>query len=119
MQNPDSLMGRLNKDADEGQTVSQRGNQGAENVQAPKMQIEFRANGTFSTITQMGRVNPKPKIGNWEMVSFDAVSNKMQVKCKIGLQETEHEIEFVDTNTIRLVPPNMAGLSMKIRFQRQ
>ena len=27
------------------------------------------------------------------------------VKCQIGLQETETEIEFIDADTIKLVPP--------------
>jgi hypothetical protein len=66
----------------------------------------------------MGRVTPVPKTGLWEMVTYNEVDKTMFVKCKIGLQETQHEIKFIDENTIELNPPNMAGLSMKLKFQR-
>lgn len=110
----DSLMRRL----DESDT-----DMGADDPEAmatsPKMQLQFFRNGRLKTSTAMGTVTPNPKQGSWEMVSFDEASGRMKVKCQIGMQETEHEIEFIDTDSIKLVPPNMAGLSMKLRFQRK
>ncbi len=91
----------------------------AESTMPPKMLIQFLRNGQITTITQMGTVNPNPKLGSWELVAFDEPTSKMKIKCKIGLQESEHEIEFLDEDTIKLVPPNLAGLSLKLKFQRQ
>jgi hypothetical protein len=122
---PDSLMGRLNLDAAEeaAQTASRPSDDSGAattvGMENPKMQIEFRGNGTFSTITQMGWVSPQPKQGRWEMLGFDETKNEMQIQCIIGLQETEHDVEFIDSNTIKLVPPNMAGVKLKITFTRQ
>ncbi len=122
---PDSLMGRLNLETAASEPQTALGAAGEFNesdsaeVENPKMQIEFRGNGTFSTITQMGWVTPQPKQGRWEMLAFDPTKNKMRIKCTIGLQETEHDVEFIDPNTIKLVPPNMAGVKLKITFTRR
>ncbi len=116
------VLDRVNQSPD---SSSQQGSAQRENSPqndstiTPKMQIQFLGNGSLTTITQMGSIEPTPKQGSWQMVSFDETSNTMTVNCGLGLQTSEHEIEFVDENTIKLVPPNMAGLSMKIRFTRQ
>jgi small subunit ribosomal protein S16 len=86
---------------------------------APKMQLQFFRNGNLQTTTMIGIVAPTPKQGRWKMLSFDEQSGNMKVKCTIGLQETEHEIEFIDADTIKLVPPNLAGLSLKLRFRKK
>jgi hypothetical protein len=85
----------------------------------PKMQIQFRRNGGLATITHMGSMTPSPKQGTWQMLEFDEASQTMRIKCQIGLQESEHEIQFLDQNSIKLVPPNLAGLSLKLKFERQ
>ena len=90
-----------------------------ESPMTPKMQIQFLGNGKLTTITHMGRVTPDPKQGIWEMISFDQSSNTMKVKCQLGLQQSEHEIEFLDDDTIKLLPPNLAGLKLKLEFRRQ
>ena len=111
----DSLMRRLDETDDD-----DSGANGAEAMSTgPKMQLQFFRNGELTTTTEMGAVSSNPKQGRWEMVSFDEASRQMKVKCQIGMQETEHEIEFIDVDTIKLVPPNMAGLSLKLRFQRE
>ncbi len=53
------------------------------------------------------------------MVSYNESTNSMTIKCDIQMQESEHEITFVDQDTIELVPPNMAGTAMKLKFKRQ
>lgn len=118
MQQPDSLMGRLNHET--GETESENAAVDRDDFnQTPKMQIEFRGNGGLATITRMGRVDPKPKQGSWQMVSYDSATNQMQIKCTLGLQQTEHEVTFLDANTIKLIPPNMAGTNVRITFSRQ
>ena len=84
-----------------------------------KMQLQFFRNGNLKTTTRIGMVAPTPKQGHWEMLSFDESSGNMKVKCTIGLQETEHEIEFINAETIKLVPPNLAGLRLKLLFQKK
>ena len=84
----------------------------------PRMQIQFRSDGELLTITEMGRMTPAPKQGSWELVAYDSATKQMKIKCTIGLQITEHEIQFIDDDRIELVPPNLAGLSMKLKFKR-
>ena len=83
----------------------------------PRMAITFSSNGQFQTATAMGNVN-REKNGTWQVISLDEVARKMTIRCTIGSEETDHTVELVDGSTIRLVPPNMAGLTMKMRFVR-
>lgn len=83
----------------------------------PKMAITFESNGQFQTVTAMGNVN-REKNGAWQVISLDETAGKMTIRCKIGTEETDHSVELIDGSTIRLVPPNMAGLTMKMRFVR-
>jgi len=84
----------------------------------PRMSITFHSNGQFGTSTAMGDVN-REKSGTWQVIALDEVVGKMTIRCKIGTEETDHSVELVDGSTIRLVPPNMAGLTMKMRFVRE
>ena len=83
----------------------------------PRMSITFHSYGQFETSTAMGEVN-RQKSGTWQVIALDEVASKMTIRCKIGTEETDHSVELVDGSTIRLVPPNMAGLTMKMRFVR-
>jgi hypothetical protein len=85
---------------------------------SPKMLLKFDRNGRLETTTAMGAVN-RNKQGMWKMVSFDESTGSMTIQCDIQLQESEHEITFIDQDTIKLVPPNMAGTTMKLKFKRQ
>lgn len=98
--------------------IKQSGDTADGNTESPKMIMRFRRDGGLETKTQMGAVDREKK-GRWEFVSFDSVTNAMIVSCEIQMETSEHEITFVDENTIELVPPNMAGTSMKLRFKRQ
>ena len=82
-----------------------------------RMKLQFHQNGLLETKTKMGAVDQK-KQGTWKMLSFDPVENSMVISCEINTQTSEHTITFVDENTIELVPPNMAGLTMKVKFKR-
>ena len=82
-----------------------------------RMSVEFRSNGVLKTQTLMSSMNHQ-KEGTWKLLSFDESNSTMRLKCILGLQETEHDIEFLDQDTIQMDPPNMAGLEMKLRFTR-
>lgn len=83
-----------------------------------KMTIRFLRNGQLETATNLGAVG-REKSGTWKLISFDEATRMMTLLCEIQDQETEHKVEFLDRETIKLVPPNMAGTTMKIRFKRQ
>jgi hypothetical protein len=109
---PERIAGRLDRTDEDSQKKD-------ESELPPKMQIQFLRNGGLATITQMGSMTPRPKQGTWQMLEFDEASQTMRIKCQIGLQESEHEIEFLGQDSIKLVPPNLAGLSLKLKFERQ
>jgi hypothetical protein len=83
-----------------------------------RMTVEFRSNGMLRTQTMMGSVKTG-KEGTWELLSFDESSATARLKCSLEMQETEHDATFLDANTIEMIPPNLAGLKMKLRFTRE
>jgi hypothetical protein len=113
----DTIMKRLG--SDEPPAIPPRPDERDEPASAgPRMKIQFFRNGNLTTTTQMGRVAPEPKQGTWRMRSFDQETGTMRVECTLGLQVTEHEIQWIDDDTIKFSPPNLAGLNMKLKFQR-
>ncbi len=82
-----------------------------------RMRIVFQANGGLVTQTSIGEIQGK-KSGAWKLVSFDEETGQMVLSCDLGSGEVRTGIEFVDADTIRLVPPNMAGTKSKLRFVR-
>ena len=91
---------------------------GDEEDSEPRMLVTFYGNGTVKTKTAMGDVNQQ-KQGTWKMVAYNEEAKTMTISCEINTQTTEHEVNFVDENSIELVPPNMAGLTMKVKFTRR
>ena len=83
-----------------------------------EMTLEFRGGGRFFTETSMGNIQ-RAKQGTWKVVDFDEATNVLKVDCLVGVESTEHAIEFLEEDLIQLVPPNMAGLTMKLKFRRQ
>ena len=111
----DTVMSRINSaDSD---SSDQSGDYSADEDPS-KMILRFHRSGHLETTTAMGAVK-RDKQGQWEMVSFNELKNSMTIRCEIQMQESEHEITFVDQDTIELVPPNMAGTTMKLKFKRQ
>jgi len=82
-----------------------------------RMVLTFKRNGALNTKTRMGDVDQE-KTGTWKLISFDGASRLMVISCEINTQTSEHEITFVDEDTIELVPPNMAGLTMELKFSK-
>ena len=85
---------------------------------SPKMLLRFFRSGVLETQTNMGSVQTR-KQGYWELIELDEVGGRLTLECELTGQTTQHEVELVDENTIRLVPPNLAGLKRKIKFVRQ
>ena len=83
-----------------------------------RMQLAFQRGGQLKTATIMGDAQSE-KEGSWEWVSFDESSRTAILNITLGLQQTEHEVVFVDDETIELIPPNLAGTNLKVQFVRK
>ncbi len=79
--------------------------------------LTFRSNGELETVTHTGTID-STKSGTWRLVSFDAEKTTAVVACTLNGQVTEHAIEWLDKDSIKMTPPNMAGLTMKLIFRR-
>lgn len=81
------------------------------------MTVQFHRSGTLTTTTRMGKID-SVKTGTWTAISENRNSDIIQIQCQLGMQATEHEIELIDSDSIRWIPPNMAGTKQKLRFVR-
>lgn len=107
---PEAVMNRIDKNESDSEVP-------AETEISDRMVLTFKRNGVVHTRTTMGDIDQE-KTGTWKLVSFDEASNLMAISCEINTQKSDHEITFVDEKTIKLVPPNMAGLKMKLKFSK-
>ena len=99
----DHLMGQINTQSDD---------------QPPRMLIHFHNSGYLATETSMGSISTQKK-GNWKFLSYDAQTRTAKIQCKLVDDTTDFDVIVQDENTLRLVPPNMAGLKTKLKFVRQ
>ena len=99
----DHLMGQVNAQPDD---------------QPPRMLIHFYNSGYLATETNMGNISTQ-KQGNWKLLSYDAQTKTAKIQCKLVDDTTNFDVIVLDDNTLRLVPPNMAGLKTKLKFVRQ
>ncbi len=83
----------------------------------PEVSIAFQSNGRLETLTRTGMID-SAKTGTWRLVSYNAEKMTALIECTLSEQVTEHEIEWLDKDSIKLTPPNMAGLTMKLIFRR-
>lgn len=109
----DTLMSRIQQNESEA-----RPGEYDPDKEPPKMVVSFRRNGQLTTSTRLGDVIQE-KQGTWTMVAFDEPNQTIKVTCSILDQETEHAVKFLDPDTIELIPPNLAGTKMKLKFKRQ
>jgi len=110
---PSSLNQRLSVNEEEGKEEQL--------AASPQMTIEFARSGGLTTTTRIGKID-SVKTGTWRTLSSQDQSNedessRIRIECQIGLQKTEHEIEYSD-HSIFWIPPNLAGTRQKIRFVR-
>lgn len=82
----------------------------------PNMTIEFSSSGKLTTTTQMGKID-SVKTGNWQVLNSQEDSKRIEIRCQLGMQTTEHDVDF-EGDSIRWIPPNLAGTKQKIRFDR-
>ena len=81
------------------------------------MTVQFDRSGKLRTNTSMGNIK-STKQGTWRFLGYDELKGQMQIECTLGMQTTEHDIEFQDDDTIVWIPPKLAGTSQKVRFIR-
>jgi hypothetical protein len=110
----DRLMRKLGAEsalpADDGESLNE--------VESPKMLLQFEANGALTTRTKMGRFDAPPKQGTWRLLDWNEAQNRMEIECSISGQATMHEIRFLEPDLIELIPPNLAGTNSWLRFRR-
>ena len=99
------------------ESVSERVSSDESTTMSARMSVEFQSSGQFITQTKMGNID-STKQGTWKIASYDPTENVMKIECVLQMQKTECEIEFLDKDEIKWVPPNMAGTTQKIRFRR-
>lgn len=81
----------------------------------PPMVIHFCSDGVLETATKMGGIQSK-KQGTWEI---KAEGPPLVIAFVINGQPAETEIEWIGNDQIKMVPPNLTGLTMKLVFRRQ
>ncbi len=113
IQRADSVLKRIDSEKHGAATQAH-----ADETNPPKMLLTFERSGALKTTTRMGAVD-QAKEGTWTFDSFDMASNKLHMTCLLQNQESQHVVHFIDQDTIKLVPPNMAGTKLKIEFTRQ
>jgi len=108
----DTVMSRIVSEEDGNSQIN------AVEPEPPKMLLMFHRNGRLETATRMGDLSQE-KTGQWEMISFDESTNSMTIACELQMQKSDYVVTFFDQDTIKLIPPNMAGTKMKLKFKRQ
>ncbi len=79
--------------------------------------VTFGRNGALQTQTRTGMID-STKNGKWTPVENASSDQPAAIECTLMQQTTRHEIEWIDADTIKMTPPNMAGLSIKLMFRR-
>ncbi len=82
------------------------------------MSVQFEKSGVLRTETKIASI-ASTKQGTWKLIGYDSVTAIMQVECTLATQTTVHEIEFEDADTIRWIPPNLAGTTQNLKFVRE
>lgn len=105
----DSVLERVNQEVEDSESTK---------VSESRMTIMFSTEGVLETETKMGQLDVK-KSGTWSIVSFDESKSVLNIHCTLAGQESNHRVELLDEDSIRLIPPNMAGVDMKLEFRRR
>lgn len=85
---------------------------------APGITLQFSRGGKLRTETHQGSIHTV-KEGTWTWLHYDPVSHVGAIQCRLLDQKTDHRLEFVGPDAIRLSPPNLAGIEQQLLFQRQ
>jgi hypothetical protein len=84
----------------------------------PRMQLEFTASGRLETRTNINAIDSR-KTGTWQFIAYNDTAKVMDIECDLEGQKTSCEVEFVSEDKIKLNPPNMSGLNLKLTFKRK
>jgi hypothetical protein len=83
---------------------------------AHRLEIQFQANGVLRTSNVMLN-KPYEKQGRWTLDR--AEGETMVVHCQLDREDViETKIEFLDADTIKMIPPNYAVLKKESVFRR-
>lgn len=82
------------------------------------MSLVFQRNGSLATITDFSAARSE-KHWHWSLVSWDKESASAVIRCQMPPETVETSIQFIDNNTIELVPPNIDVLKTRLRFVRK
>ena len=82
-----------------------------------EMIVQFVRGGQLITRTKIGSIDSE-KTGTWTFQSYDPSTSQMKIECSLQGQTTQHEIEFVNEDSIKWIPPNMAGTTKRLVFVR-
>ena len=84
----------------------------------PRMQLEFSTGGRLQTLTNINAIDSR-KSGTWQVVAYDNVKKVMDIECVLDGQTTKSDVNFLGDDQIKLCPPNMSGLTLKLTFKRK
>lgn len=79
--------------------------------------VTFTAGGAWQTTTRTGQIDTT-KSGKWKLLKWDPAGPTATIECSQGQQTSEHRIEWLDDDSVKMTPPNMAGLTIKLVFRR-
>lgn len=82
------------------------------------MTLVFKSNGSLKTITSFPAAHSE-KDWRWSLLSWDDDSESAVIRCEMSHESVETSIQFIDDNTIELVPPNIDVLQTRLRFVRK
>ncbi len=78
-----------------------------------KMIVRFASDGSLETRTDFGMAKGNHD-GTWTLISTSDDKKEFRLSCKLKDYECQTVVTFVDDQTIRMIPPNMAGLEDQI-----
>lgn len=82
------------------------------------MTLVFGSDGSLKTITRFSEAQSE-KDWSWTLISWDNRSASAVIRCQMPDEAIETAIQFIDDNTIELVPPNINVLQTRLRFVRK
>ncbi len=83
------------------------------------MSLVFHGNGKLETFTDFPMASTgKPKVGTWSIQDWQPDQSLLVIECVLQDETISTNIQFIDDNTIELIPPNIAVLEKEFRFQR-
>ena len=79
-------------------------------------EVEFLSNGSLQTRMSLAG-NKTEKSGKWKLISVEGDTYRLW--CQLGEEDpVEIEVTMLDEDTAEMVPPNIAILKRKFKFQR-